>query len=92
MKRKTNKHNGTSIRLQVREKPVQGEKLERIYSLLIESASNEKTKTQNPRPSPPPSTKSTLQESLPIRSNINQVNKGQSFFNQLQISASDLQP
>lgn len=52
------------------------------YRILL----NEQTKTQKPRPSPLPRTKSSVQESLPISSNINQVKKDQSSFKLLQIS------
>jgi len=44
-KEKIIKTKDTEIRLQAREKPLQGENLEKIYSLLIKSASNETIKT-----------------------------------------------
>lgn len=60
IKRKNNKDNGHNYQAQSQGKtPLEG-KTQNFSSLLIEFASNEKTKTQNSRPRPLPSTKSTL--------------------------------
>lgn len=71
-----NKDNGHKKQASCQGKIPPRGKPKKINSLLIESTSNEKTKTQNPRPSPPPSTKPALQESLLNKSKFDQVNKG----------------